>query len=128
MKKYLLKSITLIAIVFMASSCHHYNGISITKRHYSKGNYVSVTKNIKPFAYHAPSKNVISSVIGKQEITSNAISPGLEEKGLEASSNLDVNANQFKNTNRLEALINNDNINKTNQESINKVSAVICLI
>ena len=65
-----------MSLLIIASSCNSLNRVTIVKRHYSKGNYVSISKKQKPYVYHTPAKkeaivNVPVAAETKEVIPSN---------------------------------------------------------
>lgn len=75
MNKKLHQLIVLMSLLIIASSCNSLNRVTIVKRHYSKGNYVSISKKQKPYVYHAPLKkeaiiNVPVAAESKEESSS----------------------------------------------------------
>lgn len=117
MSETLNKLMLFAAILFIASSCNHYGGVNITKRHYSKGNYVSVTKKQKDFVQHEAYKNDVPKVKANQETAKSRTIPKEEEQGIEANVSSKQHTKQFQKENRLEVLINEAAVNKANTAS-----------
>jgi uncharacterized membrane protein len=106
MHKILHKLIILIAFVFIASSCNNSRGISITKRHYSKGNYVSVNKKHKTFVYREPLKKLLPGNNVQKETVPSSLESINNEKLVEANVGQNLGTSEIQNTNRTEELIN----------------------
>jgi hypothetical protein len=122
MQPFLSKIFLFFAIVFITSSCNHYSGVNITKRHYSKGNYVSVTKGKKSFLNHQNSSPDESLKIAEQKELQGVLIVTHEEKTIVANANQNSIDVEFENSNRLEALIIKQDLNYTN-EAPKKVSS-----
>ncbi len=115
MQKLINRLIIFIAFIFIASSCNNSRGISVTKRHYSKGNYVSVNKKQKPFVYHNPTKKISPVVITQPEIVAISKESTKEEKGIEANVDAKLNSNELQSPDRLNDMINTAESNKVKE-------------
>lgn len=120
--------ITFITFVLIASSCNNSRGISVTKRHYSKGNYVSVNKKQKPFVYHNQSKKNTTDFVAQPATIAIANESAKEEKGLEANADSkNISASQQK-PDLLNDMINtaeSDNAKETERpENVSNLSKV----
>ncbi len=128
MNKMLNKLIIFLAFVVIASSCNNSRGLTITKRHYSKGNYVSVNKKQKNFVYHEPAKKILQGINVPKEIVPRSVESINEEKLVEANVDQKLSTSEINNTNRLEDLINEAETQKikeaTQKESLNKLSKI----
>lgn len=118
MHKIILNLFILFAFIFMASSCQNSRGISVTKRHYSKGNYVSVSKKHKPYVKHETTKKEESPKI-QNELETITAEVASEEKstGVEASEK--VAPPTQKAPNRLTEMINTAESEKTKEAEFN---------
>jgi len=102
MNKTLNKLIVFLACIVIASSCNNSRGISVTKRHYSKGNYVSVNKKQKNFVNHEGAKKLLPNIPAKQEIVANSQEPIHEDRSIEANGEQKLgNSSTIQNSNRL---------------------------
>lgn len=127
MNKNLHKIIIFLAFIVIASSCNNSRGLSITKRHYSKGNYVSVNKKQKAFVYHEPVKKLPGIDVQKEKESILAASIK-EEKLIEANVDQKIGKSEMQKENRLEDLINEAETQKikeaTQKESLNNLSKI----
>jgi hypothetical protein len=69
MQKKIYNLLVFLAIIIIASACNNSRGISVTKRHYSKGNYVSVNKGIKSKTHKL---NNDSLLLSKEKLSINS--------------------------------------------------------
>lgn len=120
--------IIFLAFIVITSSCNNSRGISITKRHYSKGNYVSVNKKHKTFVYHEPVKKLLPGIDVQKEILTSALESINDEKLVEANVDQKLSTSAIQNTNRIEDLINEAETQKikeaTQKESLSKLSKI----
>ncbi len=128
MNKNLHKIIIFLAFIVIASSCNNSRGLSITKRHYSKGNYVSVNKKHKTFVYHEPVKKLLPGIDVQKEIVPSAVESINDEKLVEANVDQKLGNSEVPKVNRLEDLINEAETQKikeaTQKESLNNLSKI----
>lgn len=119
MHKIYSQLIIFIALVFIASSCNSSRGISVTKRHYSKGNYVSVSKSPKPFVHHIPSKKSLPVVVPSTEVVSTTPELNKLEKQIVANVDEKLDATVLPSNNRFDDMINTSEINSTHEKASN---------
>jgi len=108
-----------LAILIIASSCNNSRGISITKRHYSKGNYVSVNKKQKAKTQHKSEENLLTSNQVKNETEAKQSESTLEETTIEANAVVKLNQPIKEKSNRLTQMINSANQEKTREAASN---------
>jgi hypothetical protein len=128
MNKILNKIIIFLTLIVIASSCNNSRGLSVTKRHYSKGNYVSVNKKQKTFVYHEPEKKLSPSIENQQKKVSISVESINDERLVEANVDQKLGTSEIQNTNRTEELINEAETQKIKEavknERLNNLSKI----
>lgn len=119
MYKNLQQLLLLLAILIIASSCNNSRGISITKRHYSKGNYVSVNKKLKSKKHHKNEDQWLTNNEVNNETEAKINESTQEETVVEANAAVKVNQPIKEKSNRLTQMINSANQEKTKEAASN---------
>jgi cobalamin biosynthesis Mg chelatase CobN len=119
MYKNLQQLLLLLAILIIASSCNNSRGISITKRHYSKGNYVSVNKKLKSKNHHKNEDQWLTNNEVNNETEAKINESTQEETVVEANAAVKVNQPIKEKSNRLTQMINSANQEKTKEAASN---------
>lgn len=104
-----------IIILFALSACN-YKGVNITKRHYSKGNYISVNKKNATHVMHEKDKNNSSNVEIKLPAIANKVNVEKDALIAEASTNSNIKIEDSNNLNDFAALVNTAENNKITEK------------
>jgi len=118
----------IILLLVFASACNSYRNVTVLKRHYSKGNYISVNKNHKSFVNHKLKSDKFQSIENAAKPINISVDNINEELNTEASAAKSVQSNTIKSVTNFSELVNSAERNKIAErernENIPKLSSL----